>query len=183
MSCILTGLARVSRVSLQRPQVVEGSGPRAPLLSHFAHFNQSRVCSSRKFARASRQQCAAASLPRTAFARVCRRVRCSASRRVRAGRPASLRARGAWRSRWRAAECCKSVRTFMLAWHHLAMCGTWRITQLALRGCAGQRATGACWPACSRARGRSRSRAPAWPGIAGAHVVRKSPFSMEREGE
>ena len=119
----------------------------------FAHHASLRV--------ASRQQCEAASLPRAAFARVCRRVRCSASRRVRAGRPASLRARGAWRSRWRAAECCKSVRTFMLALHHLAMCGTWRITQLALRGCAGQRATGACWPACSRARGRSRSRVPA----------------------
>ena len=29
--------------------------------SHFTHFNQSRVCSSRKFVRASRQQCAAAS--------------------------------------------------------------------------------------------------------------------------
>jgi hypothetical protein len=118
---------------------LRGHGTQLSIISinrELAHHASLRV--------ASRQQCAAASLPRAAFARVCRRVRCSASRRVRAGRPASLRARGAWRSRWRAAECCKSVRTFMLALHHLAMCGTWRITQLALRGCAGQRATGAC---------------------------------------
>ena len=124
------------RRCLETPGV---TGPE-PRCSHFHSFQSIAIICSRL----SAAKCAAAPLPQAAFARVCRRVRCSASRRVRAGRQASLRARGAWQRRWRAAECRKSVRTFRPALHRFAMCGTWRITQLALRGCAGQRATGAC---------------------------------------
>ena len=125
-----------------------GLGP-ASVMSGHAHHHQHQ-CTWNAYSRVSllsetrntqpsrlAQQCAAASLARASFARVCRRVCCMASRFARAGRPASRRARRARGRCWRPTACSRIVRSFQCWALHRAMLGSVRIIQLAARGCAG----------------------------------------------